>query len=90
MATAHYSVTWARARSKRLARVLDGTPLVLMELDPFGRRQCRPDTMVQMHIQDNDVMFAARDHGYKTLRDIDSAILERNGEINVVPTARSG
>jgi hypothetical protein len=47
------AVTWARARSERLARVV-------------------------------------RDHAYKTLQHIDSAIPEPNGEISVVPIARSG
>ena len=46
--------------------------------------------MVLMYIQNNDAMFAARDHVYKTLQYIDSAIPERNGEISVVPSARSG
>ncbi len=38
-----------------------------------------------MELQDDDVMAMARDQGLETLDDIDYAILERNGEIAIVP-----
>ena len=31
-------------------------------------------------------MLSARDHGLKTLEDVESAILERNGDISVLPS----
>jgi uncharacterized membrane protein YcaP (DUF421 family) len=46
--------------------------------------------MVKMRIQDGDVMFSARDHGLKTLQDVDRAILERNGDISVLPSDGGG
>ncbi len=49
------------------------------------RGSWRAETLAKMHIQDADVMFAARDHGLKALDEIDSAILERNGEVSIVP-----
>jgi uncharacterized membrane protein YcaP (DUF421 family) len=36
-----------------------------------------------MRIANDDVMFAARDHGLKALEEIDVAVLERNGDISV-------
>jgi uncharacterized membrane protein YcaP (DUF421 family) len=83
---AHFLVAWARARSKVIARLLDGTPLILLETGPDGRRRWRVHTMEKMRIQDTDVMFAGRDHGLKSLEDIETAILERNGEISVLPS----
>ncbi len=41
--------------------------------------------MRRMHIQDDDVMEKARDQGLKTLDDIETAVLERNGEISILP-----
>lgn len=78
MGLAHYSLAWARSRSSRFARLVDGTPLILLE-----KRAWRANTLWHMRIQDDDVAASARDSGIKTLEDIDVAVLERNGEISV-------
>jgi uncharacterized membrane protein YcaP (DUF421 family) len=75
---AHYILAWARSRSSRFARLTDGTPLILLE-----RGEWRTSTLHNMGIQDDDVMASARDSGVKTLEEIDTAILERNGEISI-------
>src|ERR1700709_1164197 len=75
---AHYVLSWARSKSSRFARLTDGTPLVLLE-----RGQWRTDTLKKMGGEDDDVMAAARESGMKSLEAIDTAILERNGEISV-------
>jgi len=90
IALAHYFISWARAKSKPIARLLDGTPLILMETETRGGRVWRAETMMNMRIQDDDVMFSARDHGLKTLQDLDRVILERNGDISVLPADGSG
>jgi uncharacterized membrane protein YcaP (DUF421 family) len=89
VALAHYTIAWARAKSRTLSRVIDGTPLILMETDRMGQRLWRQETMAKMRIQDTDVLFSARDHGLKTLQEIDTAILERNGDISVLAAGRS-
>ena len=86
IALAHYAMTWARAKSKTIARLVDGTPLILMETDAKTGPVWRAETMVKMRIQDADVLFSARDHGLKTLQEVDTAILERNGDISVLPS----
>jgi uncharacterized membrane protein YcaP (DUF421 family) len=88
IALAHHAIAWARAKSKYIARLLDGTPLILLEAGTAGQHVWRADTMAQMRIQDTDVMFSARDHGLKSLDDIDTAVLERNGDISVLPVDR--
>jgi uncharacterized membrane protein YcaP (DUF421 family) len=80
VAMCHYLISLARQRSARLARILDGTPLMLME-----GKSWRSDTLSRMGLQDDDVMAMARDQGLKTLDEIDTATLERNGEISIVP-----
>jgi uncharacterized membrane protein YcaP (DUF421 family) len=89
IALAHHVVARVRSKSKRVARLLDGTALILMERDAAGRRCWRAATMRKMLVQDTDVMFAARDRGHKTLEEIDRAILERNGEVSVLPSKES-
>lgn len=80
IAFAHYGLTVARSRSDTVARLLDGTPLILME-----GGQWRAQTMRKMRVKDDDVMERARDQGLKTLDEIETAVLERNGEISIVP-----
>ena len=68
IALTHFAVTRARASSPVLARLLDGTPLILLE-----GKTWRAETMRRMRIGDADVMNMARDQGLKTLDAIDTA-----------------
>jgi uncharacterized membrane protein YcaP (DUF421 family) len=79
VAGVHWIITVIRARSPRIARLLDGTPLVLLEGGYW-----RSETMRLMGLSSEDVMTMARDQDIRTLSDIDNATLERNGEISVI------
>jgi uncharacterized membrane protein YcaP (DUF421 family) len=76
----HYALAWLRFRSKRVATLLDGVPLILLE-----HKQWRTDTLSHMGIQDDDVMDMARDQGLKDLTGIRTAVLETFGEISIIP-----
>jgi len=84
IAIAHYSVAFLRSKSNRLARLFDGTALILLENQTWRTR-----TLAQMRIQDDDVMASARDQGLPSLDKIHRAILERNGEISIIPVKES-
>ena len=84
IAMAHYALTVLRTRSERVAKILDGTPLILME-----GGQWRANTLRRMRVHDDDVMEKARDQGLKTLDEIETAVLERNGEISIIPKEKS-
>jgi uncharacterized membrane protein YcaP (DUF421 family) len=77
---AHYTLAWFRMKSKRLARIVDGTPLILLE-----RGGWRPETLHPMRINADDAMASGRDSGLKTIEQVDRAVLERNGEISITP-----
>ena len=79
IACCHYAIVWIRTKSPRMARLFDGTPLVLLEQGAWRER-----TMQQMRMQPPDVMAMARDQGMKTIGEIDTAVLERNGEISLI------
>ena len=81
IALAHYAISGGRSKYPKFARVIDGIPLILME-----KAKWRSETLSNMHIQDVDVMFAARDHGLKSLDEIKAAVLERNGDVSIIPT----
>jgi uncharacterized membrane protein YcaP (DUF421 family) len=79
----HYSLAWARQKSSRFARLVDGTPLILLEKNSW-----RTNTLRHMRIGADDVIASARDSGIRTLQEIDQAVLERNGEISTIQSAR--
>ena len=84
VACGHTFLVWLRTKSPRIARLMDGTPLILMEGKTWRTR-----TLRKMRISPEDVMAMARDQGLKTLAEIDTATLERNGEISIVPVEQS-
>jgi hypothetical protein len=53
---AHYTLAWARSKSHRVARLVDGTSLILLE-----HKAWRAHTLGHMRISDDDVMASARD-----------------------------
>ncbi len=76
---AHSFVVWLRTLSPKIARLFDGTPLVVLENGKWNQ-----ETMAGMRIYKDDVMAFARDKGLKTEEQVEFAVLERNGEISVV------
>jgi len=85
VAVCHYSLAWLRFRSARVAKILDGVPLILLE---YG--QWRTDTLSRMRLQDDDVMDMARGQGLKDLSSIKTAVLESYGEISIIPVEEEG
>jgi uncharacterized membrane protein YcaP (DUF421 family) len=81
----HYVLAWLRYRSSRVAQVLDGVPLFLLE-----QNEWRTNTLSQMSIQDDDVMDMARAQGIRDLSGIHAAVLETYGEISVIPVEENG
>src|SRR5947209_12042131 len=81
----HSALAYFRFRSERFSRILDGTPLVLMENDKW-----RNETMSRMRIQDDDVMHVARQQGIKDLSGIKVAVLESYGDISIIPSSSDG
>jgi len=81
----HYVLAWLRYRSSRVAQLLDGVPLFLLE-----QNEWRTDTLSQMSIQDDDVMDMARAQGIRDLSGIRAAVLETYGEISVIPVEENG
>lgn len=81
----HVLFSWLKQKYDWFGRIVDGTPLVLMD-----KGEWRPETMHHMRIQDTDVMAAARGRGLKDLSVVKYAILERNGAISVIEVDDQG
>jgi uncharacterized membrane protein YcaP (DUF421 family) len=85
VAFCHYVLAFARYKSDKVAQLLDGIPLILLE-----KNNWRSETLSRMRIQDDDVMDMAREQGIKDLSGIKSAVLEAFGEITIVPNKSKG
>jgi uncharacterized membrane protein YcaP (DUF421 family) len=70
-----------KRRSPRLEALIDGVPLVL-----FRNGKPRDEDMARERVDMDDILAAARErHGVARVEDIEEAILERSGEISVIP-----
>lgn len=78
VAACHYALAILRFRSDRFMRILDGSPLTLLE-----QGQWRSQTLSHMRLQDDDIMDMGREQGLRDLSEIDSATLETFGEISI-------
>ena len=82
IALTHYAIVLLRRISPSFARIVDGTPVVLLE-----KGKWHSEAMRNLLMQDDDVMAMARDQGLERLDQIEYAILERNGEISIIPAS---
>jgi uncharacterized membrane protein YcaP (DUF421 family) len=73
-----------KGRSPRIERYLDGTPLVIVE-----RGRLLRDRMGKARVDEGDVLNAARREGLERLAQVKHAVLERNGDISIIPWSES-
>lgn len=80
VAMCHYLLILLRRRSKKFGLFLDGTPLVL-----FGKGRWYDETIQNMSFSRDDVLSAIRANGHENTDDVAWAVLERSGEVTVIP-----
>jgi uncharacterized membrane protein YcaP (DUF421 family) len=73
-----------KQRFPRVEAWLDGTPLVIVQ-----NGKCLQERMSKMRIDEEDILSAARGaHGIERLDQVKYAIVERGGDISIVPRDR--
>ena len=82
LAGLHFVLAWARLRFPLLGRLMDGTPLLLLE-----RGNWQQETADAQTVSLDDVMASARASGVASVERVEYAVLERNGDISVIPRA---
>jgi uncharacterized membrane protein YcaP (DUF421 family) len=82
VALVHRLIAWAKSKSPRVGAVIDGTPIVIIRGGEWQNEALRG-----MGIRYEDVAAAARSQGITSLRDVDYAIVERNGAISIFKKA---
>jgi uncharacterized membrane protein YcaP (DUF421 family) len=79
VAMMHVLVAWLKQKFPAFGRIVDGTPIVIIEQGEWLR-----DRMHRLRIQEQDVMTSARAQGLTELRQIRYAIVERSGDISII------
>lgn len=81
LVTADILLALWKQRSKRVDRIMEGTPLVIVE-------EGRPleDRMAMVQLDESDILAAARQlRGLERMDQIKYAVLERSGGISIIP-----
>jgi uncharacterized membrane protein YcaP (DUF421 family) len=72
--------------SSTLDKWIDGRAFIIVE-----NGKCLKDRMARARVDQGDIMEAARrNHGLKTLDQIKYAVLERDGQISIIPREETG
>ena len=79
VALMHSFVAWLKLRSKTLAQIVDGTPLIV-----YCDGEWIEDSMRMLRVEKEDVLASARQDGIETLHNVRYAIVERNGAISII------
>jgi uncharacterized membrane protein YcaP (DUF421 family) len=79
VALMHILISWLKVRSGAIGRLIDGTPIVIVE---DGR--WHEDALRRMRLHTQDVMTVARQAGLEHLSQIQFAVVERNGSISII------
>jgi uncharacterized membrane protein YcaP (DUF421 family) len=77
---ANYGVAQARERLPWLRRTVQGTPTLLIHDGQIVQEHLRKEG-----IDEEDVLMALREHGVASAADVQTAVLETDGSISVVP-----
>ncbi|MGH9893962.1 MAG: DUF421 domain-containing protein [bacterium] len=80
------ALTALKRRSARIEKWIDGVPSIIIEDGrPLG------DRMEKARVDERDILAAARTgHGLERMDQIKYAVLERNGNISIIPKQSSG
>jgi len=74
---------FVKARSTAVDRIVDGLPLILVD-----RGTPLTDRMAREGVDMGDILAAGREHGLRSLDEIDFAVLERSGGLSIVARRR--
>ena len=81
----HRSVSWLKGTSPRIGRLVDGTPLVLV-----NHGQWNEEVAGRMRVDHADLEAASRLKGMRSADQVDFAIIERNGGVAVLEKEDDG
>jgi uncharacterized membrane protein YcaP (DUF421 family) len=79
VAMMHVLVAWLKLQSEAFRRIVDGTPIVIVENGCW-----HDDRIRKLRLHPQDIMAVARDEGLERLEQIRFAVVERNGSISIV------
>lgn len=77
-------LSFVRTRNERIDRVMEGLPVVI-----YADGTLYTERMQKEHVDEGDILEAARGQGIASLDDVQYAVLETSGKVTVVPKPSS-
>lgn len=74
-----FVVTWLSVRSKTISRLVKSEPTLLLYRGEF-----LSDAMRDERITEGEIYAAVRDHGARSLEDVQAVVLETTGQLSVI------
>ena len=60
--------------------ISEGTPVIIYSNGAWAR-----DKMKRLRVQEQDVYAEMRQHGHKTIDEVETAVIEHNGGLTILP-----
>jgi len=76
----HVLVGWLKLKSTLIERIVDGTPIVVLDEGRWSEDQMR-----KLRMQEADIRTAMRQQGMIEMDAVRYAIVERDGTISIIP-----
>ncbi len=76
----NYALAGARERFPWLRRTVEGSPTLLIRNGAFVKENLRHEG-----IEEDEVLMATREHGIGEIQEVQTAVLETDGSISIVP-----
>jgi uncharacterized membrane protein YcaP (DUF421 family) len=72
-------LSWLITKSKSLETLVNGEPVLI-----FVRGRYLPHAMQQQRATEEEIRAAVRDHGLRSLEDVEAVVIETNGTFSVI------
>ena len=76
----HVFVGWLKLKSVLIERIVDGTPIVVLEEGRWDEDQMR-----KLRMQEADIRTAMRQQGMTEMSAVRYAVVERDGKVSIIP-----
>ena len=80
VAAMHMLISFGKLHWPMVGMISEGTPVIIYSNGAWAR-----DKMKRLRVQEQDVYAEMRQHGHKTIDEVETAVIEHNGGLTILP-----